>query len=193
MLSGPLKDLGKQWRPRSAATERGIRLGSTLHVIQESQMIWAPNLGLSLHMAILNHKSRDMTKPAKWVHPAKTQISMGIRPVWSESSLCTQWVAKGPWFLHADSEDWSDWADAQDDRSLRWVHTHFVGFVMSLLNLLRLLSGVSMVKEYTSIQKSALEYVMWRENRSLCVLQLWNIVSFKRCLLIQIRTGLKVL
>ena len=29
-----------------------------------------------------------MTKPTKWhVHPAKTQISLGFRPVWSESSL----------------------------------------------------------------------------------------------------------
>ena len=39
------------------------------------------------------------------VCPAKTQISLGICPVWSESSLCTQWVAKDPRFLHADSED----------------------------------------------------------------------------------------
>ena len=45
------------------------------------------------------------------VHPAKTQISLAdahslpIRPVWSASSLWTQWVAKDPWFLHADSED----------------------------------------------------------------------------------------
>ena len=37
------------------------------------------------------------------VHPTKTQISLGIRPVWSESSLCAQWVAKDPSFLHADS------------------------------------------------------------------------------------------
>ena len=28
------------------------------------------------------------------VRPAKTQISLGIRPVWSESSLCAHWVAK---------------------------------------------------------------------------------------------------
>ena len=27
------------------------------------------------------------------VRPAMTQISLGIRPVWSESSLCTYWVA----------------------------------------------------------------------------------------------------
>ena len=39
------------------------------------------------------------------VRPAKTQISLGIRPVWAESSLCAQWVAKYPSFLHADSED----------------------------------------------------------------------------------------
>ena len=32
-----------------------------------------------------------MTKPAKWpLRPAKTQIRLGIRPVWSESSLCAR-------------------------------------------------------------------------------------------------------
>ena len=56
------------------------------------------------------------------VRQAKTQISLGIRPVWSESSLFAQWVAKDPSFLHADSEDWSDWVDAQADLSLRWAH-----------------------------------------------------------------------
>ena len=39
------------------------------------------------------------------VCPTKTQISLGIRPVWSESSLCAPWVAKDPSFLHANSED----------------------------------------------------------------------------------------
>ena len=62
------------------------------------------------------------------VHPAKTQISLGIRSVWSESSLCAQWVAKGPSFLHADSED--------SDQTGR-MHSHFVGFVMSRFNLER--------------------------------------------------------
>ena len=68
------------------------------------------------------------------VRPAKTQISLGIRPVWSESSLCAQWVAKDPRFLHGDSEDWSDWVYAQADLSLRWAHTRFIDFVMSRLN-----------------------------------------------------------
>ena len=64
------------------------------------------------------------------VCPVKTQISLGIRPVWSESSLCAQWVAKDLRFLHADSEDWSDWADAQADLSLRWAHSRIVDFVI---------------------------------------------------------------
>ena len=38
------------------------------------------------------------------VRQAKTQISLGIRPVWSESSQCAQWVAEEPNFLHADNE-----------------------------------------------------------------------------------------
>ena len=37
--------------------------------------------------------------------PAKTRISLGIHAVRSESSLCAQWVAKDPSFLHADSKD----------------------------------------------------------------------------------------
>ena len=62
-----------------------------------------------------------MTKPTYWyVHPTKTQISLGICPVWSESSLCAQWVAKDPTFLHADSED-SDQTGQMP--SLIWVFT----------------------------------------------------------------------
>ena len=33
------------------------------------------------------------------MRPAKTQISLGVRPVWSESSLCAQWVAKDQSFF----------------------------------------------------------------------------------------------
>ena len=69
------------------------------------------------------------------MRPAKTQISLGIRSVWSESSLCAYWVAKDPKFLHADSED-SD-QTARMPR-LIWVFAgricHFAGFVMSRLN-----------------------------------------------------------
>ena len=75
------------------------------------------------------------------VRPAQTQISLGIRPVWSESSLCAQWVAKDPSFLHADSEDWSDWADAQADLSLHLAHMPFCWFFHEAAHLLCLYSG----------------------------------------------------
>ena len=40
------------------------------------------------------------------VRPAKThEISLGICTVWSESSLCAQWVAKDPSFPYTDIED----------------------------------------------------------------------------------------
>ena len=63
------------------------------------------------------------------VRPAQAQISLGIRPDWSESSLCAQWVAKDPSFLHADSKD-SD----QTGRMPRliWV---FAGHTLILLVL----------------------------------------------------------
>ena len=54
----------------------------------------------------LHKMSHDMTKTNKiTVRPAKTQISLGISKVLPGSSLCAQWVAEDPRFLHADSED----------------------------------------------------------------------------------------
>ena len=74
-------------------------------------------------------KTNNMT-----LRPAKTQISLGVHPVWSESSLCAQWVAKEPCFRHADSED-SDQTGWMP--RLIWVFAgrtnHFVGFVMRRL------------------------------------------------------------
>ena len=69
-------------------------------------------------------KTKKMT-----VRPAKTQMSLGIHPVWSESSLCAQWVAKDPSFFYEDSED-SD----QTGRMPRliWV---FAGRTVTLLVL----------------------------------------------------------
>ena len=75
--------------------------------------------------------SHLMTKPTKLhVHPAKTQISLGIHPVWSVFAVRMKkaWVLSYP--LSAQRRLWSDWADAQADRSLRWAHSHFAGFVM---------------------------------------------------------------
>ena len=59
----------------------------------------------------------------KWAASWQNQHTDAICPVWSESSLCAQCVAKDPSFLHADSKD-SDQTrtDAQADLSLLWAH-----------------------------------------------------------------------
>ena len=70
-----------------------------------------------------------MTKPTKWsVLPAKIQISLGIRAVWSESAfhMKKHWVLSYP--LSTKRRLWSDWADAQADLSLRWAHRPFCWF-----------------------------------------------------------------
>ena len=88
----------------------------------------------SLHSSHTQYEPPHDKTNKMTVRPAKTQISLGIRPVWSEPSLCTQWVAKDPSYLHADSE-YSD----QTERIPRliwvfaWRTCHFVGFVMRRL------------------------------------------------------------
>ena len=52
--------------------------------------------------------SRDMTKPTNWVYAQRRLRSAWASAQSDQSSLCAQWVAKDPSFLHADSEDWSD-------------------------------------------------------------------------------------
>ena len=76
--------------------------------------------------------SRRMTKPTKWpVRLAKTLISLGIRPVWSQSFRCPHEETLGPYLpiertlktlIRLDGcPDWSD-------SSL--CASHFVGFVV---------------------------------------------------------------
>ena len=78
--------------------------------------------------------SKDSDQPG---HPPRCQG-------WSESSLCAQWVARDPSFLHADSEDsdqtgrpprlWLDWASDRPGHppSLIWA---FAGHPLILLVL----------------------------------------------------------
>ena len=67
------------------------------------------------------------------MRPAKTQISLGIRPVW----LVLAYRIKKPWVLHyplsIQRRLWYDWADAQAGLGLRWAHSSFVVFVVPWL------------------------------------------------------------
>ena len=88
------------------------------------------------YMYALANMSWHMTKPIKWpVRPAKTQISLGIRPVWSES-LLSAWRNIGPlttYWVHSEDSDQT----GQMPR-LIWVFAgrtcHFVGFLVWQLN-----------------------------------------------------------
>ena len=58
-----------------------------------------PDLGIlmsGIHISLEKQMSRCTTKP---------QNDKCIHQVWSESSLCAEWVAKDPMLLHANSED----------------------------------------------------------------------------------------
>ena len=72
------------------------------------------------HLQTLIYERRHDKTNKTSMRLAKTQISLGIRPVWSESSLCAQWVAKSQSYHHADSDD-SDQAGRMP--RLIWVYT----------------------------------------------------------------------
>ena len=56
----------------------------------------------------INILSRSTTKQLKWpVCPVKTQISLAIRPVWSESSLSV-WRSTGSLAIHTPHSEGSD-------------------------------------------------------------------------------------
>ena len=73
------------------------------NIFQLRTLIWRPAFSLRKY----NEPQHDKTNKIS-VHPVKTQVSLGILPVWSESSLCAEWLTMGPSFLRADSEDSGD-------------------------------------------------------------------------------------
>ena len=94
----------RQWRILNKTTKKEEKK-TRLYQLRVNSCISPTFNFLVWHVrALLFEPPRDKTNQVS-VRPAKTQISLGIRPVWSESSLCVQWVAKDPSFLHADSED----------------------------------------------------------------------------------------
>ena len=76
--------------------------------------------------------SSDMIKPTKWLC-AQQRLSLGIRSVWSESSL-SAWRKLGSLATHSAHSEDSDQTGRMP--RLKWVfagRSHFVGFVMSQL------------------------------------------------------------
>ena len=68
--------------------------------------------------------SRLMTKLTKWhVHPAKTQISLGTRPVWPVFAVRTKKAKVLSYPLSTQRRLWLEWVDANADPSLRWAQS----------------------------------------------------------------------
>ena len=117
-----------------------------LHYMLEKRLIFVCSYSLEnqiRHFFCLFHASKMpqymshlMTKPTKWMCFQQRQINLGICPVWSESFLFTQWIAKDPSFLHADSKDWLNWAEAQAELSLRWAHMPFCWFYHEMAHII---------------------------------------------------------
>ena len=77
-------------------------------------------------MLVIDEPRHDKTNKMA-VRPTKTRISLGIRPFWSESSLCAHLVAKDPSFLHADSKD------SDQTGQMPWLIWIFAGRTLILL------------------------------------------------------------
>ena len=130
-----------------------------LRVLTDSRLRNSPGLKTICTFEPRHDKTNKMT-----VRPAKTQISLGIRPVWSESSLCAWWVAKAPSFLHADSEVLH--ADSEDSDQtgrmprLIWV---FAGRTLILLVLSFLSFAAHLCSSWiTSVAiMDSREYITW--------------------------------
>ena len=76
---------------------------ATLKRCSFDSLQWSRHMDL-IYMETLFEPRHDKTNEVT-VRPAKTLMSLGIRAVWSASSLCAQRIAKGQSFLHAVSED----------------------------------------------------------------------------------------
>ena len=82
-----------------------FQLHVTVCVNHEEVNYWKVTLMFCSHTAHKIFEPQHNKTNKVTVRPAKIQTSLGFSPVWLESSLSAQWVAKDPGCLHADSED----------------------------------------------------------------------------------------
>ena len=90
--------------------------------------------------------SEDSDQPGR--PPSLIRVfTLGIYPVWSQSSL-SPWRYIGSSATHwAHCEDWSDWADAQADLSHRWAHRSFCWFCHVVAQIMSRLTCISQLRQ----------------------------------------------
>ena len=123
-----------KWYPLMRKSRRYNRGGASVNMISDL-LIYAFRRQLKQYCKVTIEPRHD--KPTKWlVRPANTKINLGIRPIWSESSLSTwrkPWVLSYP--LSAQRRLRSDWAGVQADLSLRWTLMSFCWFCCATAQL----------------------------------------------------------
>ena len=108
--------------------------------------------------------SHCMSKPTIWhFRPVKTQISLGIRPVWSESSL-SAW--RKVWSLVTRWAHFGDSAQTRRMSRLIWTFAlctcHFFGFVMRRLEFQYVRVENGTLKKETILSVTSIEiYTQW--------------------------------
>ena len=112
----------KQCRSRSECSWR-----SCLTRVYTVSIFWTHWCMIKPHCYNFRINEPIVTKPTKWhVRPAKTRISLGIRPVWSESSL-SAWRKILSYTLSAQQDsDQTGWMSRLI--SLHWAHMPFCRF-----------------------------------------------------------------
>ena len=106
-----------KFTPSTRLVDLVIRVSTIHQHIHHTGWNWNGNfsrekksIGIVRTVIVPALKSRNTTKPTKWhMRPAKTQISLGIRPVWSASSV-SAWRKLGSLATH--------WAHSEDSVSL---------------------------------------------------------------------------
>ena len=76
-------------------------LTNSLSLLNRQYYNLIPNMYKS-EIYFIGKRKQPWPEIIKW---AASTMWLCAQRVWSESSLCAQWVAKGPSFFHADSED----------------------------------------------------------------------------------------
>ena len=128
-------------------------------VVGKTQTVFFPLEGLLFENLIcvpfplhrLCYLSQSITKLTKWpMRPAKTQISLGIRPVWSEysrsarrnlGSLATHWA-------HSEDSDQTGWMPR-----LIWVFAcaHVIVLVLSICGSLYYIASLTALQKRNSV------------------------------------------
>ena len=136
--------------------------------------------------ATIHHRRHNMslcmTRPVKWsVHPAKTQISLGICPVWLQSAV----RIKKPWVLSFLMREqwrfWSECVDAQADLSFRWAHMSFCWFCHAAAHLT--FSLLQVLWKHPYLLGSAAVPLLMNHSQGIISQQYWASQACRRMLL----------